>query len=133
MFGHDLERVRARTAERSQQVGTRKRCDAAIEVHGDPLGAVQGLTGSRKLGCAQRRDRGQVSASAHALGSDHVEVEPVPDELVPVPIDVDVAGVELPPLGLQQRRHGAGGIGRASSINDSTCVGGGRTCRSSRP
>jgi hypothetical protein len=37
--------------QRAQQVGTRQRRDAAVEVHGDPLGAVKGLAGSRELRC----------------------------------------------------------------------------------
>jgi hypothetical protein len=92
-------------------------------------GAVQGLSGPRELGCAQRRDRGQVGACAHAFGSDQIELEAVTDELVAMPIDIDVIGVELPALGLQQRRHSAGGTGRSPSINDSVRVGGGRTRR----
>jgi hypothetical protein len=89
-------------------------------------GAVQGLTRSRELGCPQRRDRGHIGAPAHALGSDHVELETVTDELVAMPIDVDVAGVELPALGLQQRRHSAGGTGRsrASTTASASAVAG---------
>jgi hypothetical protein len=34
-----------------QQIGTRKRCEAAVDVHDDPLGAIKGLAGSRELGC----------------------------------------------------------------------------------
>ncbi len=116
--------------QRAQQVGTRKRRDTAAEVDGDSLGAVKGLAGSRELGCAQRWDRGQIGTCAHALGSDHIGLEAVADELVAVPVDVEVFGIELPALGLQQRRHCACGTGRASGINDGICVGGGRTCRS---
>jgi hypothetical protein len=74
--------------------------------------------------------RGQIGARAHTLGSDHIELEAVADEPVAVPVDVEVFGSELPTLGLQQRRQRACRTGRASSINDGICVGGGRTCRS---
>jgi hypothetical protein len=55
--------------QRAQQVGTRKRRDTAVEVDGDSLGAVQGLAGSRELGCAQRRDRGQIGAPPMPSGA----------------------------------------------------------------
>ena len=79
--------------QRAKQGGKRKRSNAATEAHGDPPCAIKSLAGSRELRCAQRRDRGESGAPAHALGSDHVELETVPDELVAVPIDVDVGGV----------------------------------------
>lgn len=62
-------------------------------------------------------------ACTYALGSDHVDFETVTNDLVAVPIDVDMGGVELPPLGLQQRRHGAGGTGRASPHPRDRAVG----------
>jgi len=65
-------------------VGRDQRRDSAVELNGDPLGSVQCPSDPHELWCAQRRHRGQIGAFAHALGSDHVELETIADELVAV-------------------------------------------------
>lgn len=61
--------------QRAQEIGTRKTQDTALEVDGDSLRAVQGLAGARELGCAHRRDRGQIGTPTHSLGIEITSTE----------------------------------------------------------